>query len=58
MQWERLAAMEITNGAFQNNSHKIDFDPVTGEIKSFAMKDNNARAVEALGTATEVLKKP
>lgn len=58
MQCGKLAALEITNGAFQNNSHRIDFDSLTGEIKSFEMKDNTARAAEALGTATEVLKKP
>ncbi|MEN6624493.1 MAG: hypothetical protein ABFD50_23465 [Smithella sp.] len=58
MQCGRLTALEITNGAFQNNSHRIDFDFLTGEIKSFEMKDNTVRAAEALGTATDILKKP
>lgn len=58
MQCGRVAALEITNGAFQNNSHSVEFDPLSGEIKSFELKDNTARGAEALGTATEVIKKP
>lgn len=58
MQCGRLAVLDITNGAFQNNSHRISFDPLTGEINSFELKDNTARATEALNTATDALKKP
>ena len=58
MQCGRLAAVEITNGAFQNNSHRIEFDPLSGEIKSFELKDNTARSAEALGSVNEVIKKP
>lgn len=56
MQCGRLAAVEITNGAFQNNSHRIDFDPVSGEIKSFEFKDNAARASEAISGASDAVK--
>ncbi len=58
MQCGKIAALEITNGAFQNNSHSIEFDPLSGEIKSFQLKDNTSRGAEALGTATDVIKKP
>lgn len=58
MQCGRLAAVAITNGAFQNNSHRIEFDPLSGEIKSFELKDNTARGAEALGSVTEVNRKP
>ncbi len=57
MQCGRIAALEITNGAFQNNSHSIEFDPLSGEIKSFELKDNTVRGAEALGSANEVIKK-
>lgn len=58
MQCGRLAAVEIENGAFQNNSHRIEFDPVSGEIKSFEFKDNTVRSAEAIGAANEAVKKP
>jgi len=57
MQCGRLAAVEITNGAFQDNSHRIEFDPDSGEIKTFEFKDNTARTKEALGSANEVVQK-
>ncbi|MGV8059555.1 MAG: hypothetical protein AB2L12_16265 [Smithellaceae bacterium] len=57
MQCGRLAVVEITNGAFQNNSHRLEFDPLSGEIKSFEFKDNTVRSSEALGTVTEIIKK-
>lgn len=57
MQCGRLAAVEIVNGAFQNNSHRIEFDPASGEIKSFEFKDNTVRAAEAIGSASEIVKK-
>ena len=56
LQCGRLAAVEITNGAFQNNSHRIEFAPLSGEIKTFEFKDNTARAPEALGGITGALK--
>jgi len=56
MQCGRLAAVEIVNGAFQDNSHRIEFDPVSGEIKTFEVKDNSARAADALGGADEAVK--
>lgn len=56
MQCGRLAAVEITNGAFQNNSHRIEFDPLSGEIRSFEFRDNNVRASEALVGLTEATK--
>lgn len=57
MQCGRLAALEIENGAFQDNSHRVEFDPVTGEIKTFEFRDNATRAAEALGGADEAAKK-
>ena len=57
MQCGRLAAVEIINGAFQDNSHRIEFDPLSGEIKSFEFKDNSVRASEALGGVAEAVKK-
>jgi len=57
MQCGRLAALEIKNGAFQDNSHRVEFDPVTGEIKTFEFRDNTTRAAEALGGADEAAKK-
>jgi hypothetical protein len=57
MQCGRLAALELRNGAFQDNSHRVEFDPVTGEIKMFEFRDNTARAAEALGGADEAAKK-
>ncbi len=56
MQCGRLAALEITNGAFQDNSHRIEFDPLSGEIRSFEFKDNTVRASEALSGMTEAAK--
>jgi hypothetical protein len=56
MQCGRLAAVEITNGAFQNNSHRLEFDPVSGEIKSFEFRDNAARASEAISGASDAVK--
>jgi hypothetical protein len=58
MQCGRLAAVEIINGTFQNNSHRLEFDPLSGEIKSFEFKDNSVRSAEALGVVTEAIKKP
>jgi hypothetical protein len=58
MQCGRLAAVQITNGAFQNNSHRIEFDPLSGEIKSFEFKDNTVRGTDTLDAANEVIKKP
>jgi hypothetical protein len=58
MQCGRLAAVEITNGAFQNNSYRLEFDPLSGEIKSFEFKDNTARGAEATGIADGAVKKP
>ncbi len=58
MQCGRLAGVEIVNGAFQNNSHRIEFDPLTGEIKTFELKDNTVRAAEALDNVSEAMKKP
>lgn len=49
MQCGRLAVLEITNGAFQDNAHRIEFDPLSGEIKSFEFRDRAVRASEALG---------
>lgn len=57
MQCGRLAAVEITNGAFQDNSHRIEFDPLSGEIKSFEFKDNTVRATEATESAADAIKK-
>jgi hypothetical protein len=57
MQCGRSAAVEITNGAFQDNSHRIEFDPASGEIKTFEFRDNQARASEALSSADEAVKK-
>lgn len=56
MQCGRLAALEISNGAFQDNSHRLEFDPVSGEIKSFEFRDNSVRAAEAISGATEAVK--
>lgn len=56
MQCGRLAAVEIVNGAFQDNSHRIEFDPVSGEIKTFEFRDNQTRAAEAIGGASEAVK--
>jgi len=56
MQCGRMAAVEITNGIFQNNSHRIEFDPLSGEIRSFEFKDNTVRAAAALGGMTEAVK--
>lgn len=56
MQCGGLAAVEITNGAFQDNSHRLEFDPVSGEIKSFEFRDNAARASEAVSGADEAVK--
>ena len=56
MQYGKLSAIEIKNGAFQDNSHDITFDEKTGELKSFEFKDNKARAVEAIGGVTEATK--
>lgn len=56
MQCGGLAAVEITNGAFQDNSHRLEFDPASGEIKSFEFRDNAARAAEALSGAGEAVK--
>jgi hypothetical protein len=58
MQCGRLAAVKIENGAFQNNSHRIEFDPQSGEIKSFEFKDNTVRSAEAIGAVNEAVKKP
>jgi hypothetical protein len=57
MQCGSLAVLEINNGAFQDNSHRVGFDPVTGEIKTFEFRDNTVRAAEALGGADEAAKK-
>jgi len=57
MQCGRLAVLEIQNGAFQDNSHRVEFDPVTGEIRTFEFRDNAARAAEALGGVTDAAKK-
>jgi hypothetical protein len=56
MQCGRLAAVEITNGAFQDNSHRLEFDPVSGEIKSFEFKDNAVRASDAISGAGDAVK--
>ena len=56
MQCGRMAAVEITNGIFQNNSHRIEFDPLSGEIRSFEFKDNTVRAAAGLGGMTEAVK--
>lgn len=56
MQYGKLSAIEIKNGAFQDNSHDITFDEKTGELKSFEFKDNKARGVEAIGGVTEATK--
>ena len=56
MQCGRLAAVEISNGAFQDNSHRLEFDPVSGEIKSFEFRDNSSRATEAISGAAEAVK--
>ncbi len=58
MQCGRLAVLEIQNGAFQDNSHRVEFDPVTGEIRTFEFRDNTARAAEALGGVADAAKKP
>lgn len=56
MQCGRMAVVEITNGAFQDNSHRIEFDPLSGEIRSFEFKDNTVRATEALGGMSNAIK--
>jgi hypothetical protein len=56
MQCGKLAALEISNGAFQDNSHRLEFDPVSGEIKSFEFRDNSSRATEAISGASDAVK--